>query len=197
MHSPRRYVLVELGPGPTRLAALKRALFKDVVFVDFRDYGMPDRSLRLADLERFATESVDSIIGRTTAGGDFFFLADHCLEHLSEKAATRFLEQVAQHPRWMCCVRVPNVLSRGGQQNYSADVTHRTSFGSELRARLTTLGFALAPWFRFYRLPPMLEALSQRSAALGSEEVALIKPTTESAAPGPDLGSPPSRGGTA
>lgn len=171
----RRYVLVELGPGPTRLAALKRALFSSIIFVDFRDYGIPDPSLRIVDLEALASGSLASIVGTALDDVSVLVFADHCLEHLSDEAATRFFDEIARRPRWACCARVPNVLSAGGRRNFLADDTHRTSFDAEMRERLRGMGFRTSTWFRFYRIRPMLEALSRRSALLGSDEVAFIK----------------------
>jgi hypothetical protein len=51
IRSLRRTALVELGPGPMRLASLKRRIFSAVIFLDQCDCGIPDRGLRTADFE--------------------------------------------------------------------------------------------------------------------------------------------------
>ncbi len=172
--SLRRCVLVELGPGPTRLAALKRHIFADAIFLDQFDFGIPDPGLRIADFEAMddASRMLEDWCGLDPAMPVLFF-ADHCLEHVTEEKLLPFLHSLA-HAGRAACFRVPNTLSARGLHSFRNDATHRTAFEPELRARLESMGFAIFPWMRWYRPRLWMQALYGRGGWMRhAEEIAL------------------------
>jgi len=179
----RRSVLVELGPGPTRLASVKRRIFAGVVFLDQSDFGMPDANLRIANFEEM--NDVEQMLGRwckLDPETSTLFFADHCLEHVSEEKLLPFLHSLARSGH-AACFRVPNTLSERGLHSFRKDATHRTSFGPQLRSRLESMGFVIFPWMRWYRPRLLLRALFHGGAWMShAEEIALCVP----AAPAPE-----------
>ena len=170
----RQLTFIELGPGPTRLARLKRRLFRAVYFVDQFDFGIPDDNLRIYDLEKVADAGViaHGLCAREV-GDPVFLFADHCLEHLPESAVVRLLQSIRAMGA-TACFRVPNIASRTGKRNFGNDPTHQTDFNESLRARLRDMGFAVEPWIRWYRLAPRLQvALGGKSPMSVAEEIAI------------------------
>jgi hypothetical protein len=170
----RKTAFVELGPGPTRLAFIKRVIFRKVFFVDQSDFGIPDPDLRIADLEQFedAAKIVTGVCGLPCDASVLLF-ADHCLEHVSENVLLGFLKSIAENG-FLACFRVPNVLSSGGYRNFMHDRTHRTSFGHVLRSRIGQMGFAISPWMRWYKPCLIFNALISREPPMNqAEEIAI------------------------
>ena len=179
MKTPWPSVLVEFGPGPTRLAQLKQSIFGEVIFIDRDDYGVTDRRLLAVDLDRqMAYDGLIGVLGARRANENILFFADHCLEHLMPRTAKAIVLEIARNPRWACCFRVPNILSPRGRRNFDSDATHKTDFGENMRRSLSALGISCAPWFRFYRGGPLLRCILRRSLVLSCEEIALIKRET-------------------
>ncbi|HEX4032776.1 MAG TPA: hypothetical protein VHX20_20625 [Terracidiphilus sp.] len=173
----RRTTLIELGPGPTRLAALKRRIFARVIFLDQSDFGVPDPGLRLANFEQM--EDVEQMLagwcGLDSATA-VLFTADHCLEHVSEGKLLAFLGSLARSGH-AGCFRVPNTLSARGLHSFQNDATHRTAFEPELRSRLESMGFAIFPWMRWYRPLLLMNAMLGRGAWMKhAEEIVLCVP---------------------
>jgi hypothetical protein len=170
----RKTTFVELGPGPMRLAFVKRLIFGQVFFVDRSDFGVCDPGLRVVDLELFdnAGSIVRDVCGLSSDAAVLLF-ADHCLEHVSEDVLSGFLKSVV-HDRLLSCFRVPNILSPCGSRNFMRDATHRTSFSSGLRERVDGMGFEIFPWIRWYRPLPILKALFRRQSWMNqAEEIAI------------------------
>jgi hypothetical protein len=170
----RKATLVELGPGPTRLAYVKELFFQRVLFFDQSDFGIPCQGLRIVNLDRFedAEKIVTDICGLSSNERVFLF-ADHCMEHLSEDALSVFFKSAIEN-RFLACFRVPNVLSPGGRRNFLNDSTHHTSFDSALRNRIEQMGFAIFPWIRWYKLRLIFSTLTQREPAMSqAEEIAI------------------------
>jgi hypothetical protein len=143
---------VELGPGPTRFAFLKRSVFRDVYFVDQSSFDIPDPGLRICDLEN--CESVTAIVSDVCSipiPDRVLIFADHCLEHLSEEHVMRLLKSIAATDV-SACFRVPNIMSPQGKRNFANDGTHRTPFNNELRRQIQGIGINIVPWIRWYRL---------------------------------------------
>jgi hypothetical protein len=181
--SLRRSVLIELGPGPTRLASLKRRIFAQVIFLDQSDFGIFDPGLRIANFEEM--DDAGQVLG-TWCGLDpktpVLFFADHCLEHVSQEKLLPFLHSLA-HSGYAACFRVPNTLSARGLHSFRRDETHRTAFEPELRDRLESIGFAIFPWMRWYRPRLMMQALLGRGAWMKhAEEIALCVTPVHAAA---------------
>jgi hypothetical protein len=156
----RMATLIELGPGPTRLAFLKRCVFRHVYFLDISDYGIPDPGLRIIDLESVidARRVAEGIFGVPPQAKVLFF-ADHCLEHIPEPPLLQFFDSL------LCagfagCFRMPNIFSPRGHRNYLGDPTHRTSFDEPLRQRLQAIGFAVSFWIRWYRISILSKVLA-------------------------------------
>ncbi len=174
----REMVLIELGPGPTRLATLKRMLFREVYFVDKFDFEIPDPGLRLHDLA--GCEDVRVIVKYVCCVSDdspVFIFADHFLEHMSEVGATRFLQSV-EECGVAACFRVPNILSPSGKRNYDNDPTHLTPFDESLRSRVEGLGFSVFPWSRCYRFSLLIRAFTNpKSTGRVAEEIVLFSKT--------------------
>jgi hypothetical protein len=173
----RRTTLIELGPGPTRLAVLKRRIFAQVIFLDQSDFGIPDPGLRLANFERMED------VGQMLAGwcgldsaAPALFTADHCLEHVSEEKLLPFLSSLARSGH-AACFRVPNTLSARGLRSFQNDATHCTAFEPELRSRLESMGFVIFPWMRWYRPLLLMNAMLGRGAWMThAEEIVLCAP---------------------
>ena len=147
----RKMSFVELGPGPTRMAVLKRFFFRQVFFIDERDFGIPDRELRIRDLEQCGdAKKIIDVCGISPKEHGFFLFADHCIEHLTPETVIRLLNSLAGQ-KFTACFRVPNIESSAGQRNFAADPTHRSPFDGSLRSRLGNLGFLVSPWVRWYR----------------------------------------------
>jgi hypothetical protein len=147
----RRMTFLEMGPGPMRLAAFKRKLFRQVYFLDMADFGVPDPHLVLVNLESCGSvQAILECLPPEARSGPVLLFADHCLEHLSTKVVRGLFESIAEHGV-AACFRVPNVHSPTGQRNYQADPTHRTPFDEEFRRDAERTGFAVFPWIRWYR----------------------------------------------
>ncbi len=170
----RNAAFVELGPGPTRLAFVKRLFFRRVFFVDQMDFGIPDSALRIVDLEQFANaEKIVTEVCGLSGPQTVIFFADHCLEHLSEGPLLSFLNAIARHG-FLACFRVPNVLSPAGKRNFLGDATHHTSFDLEQRERIRQMGFAVFPWMRWYRPRLIFNTLMGHGSQMNqAEEIAI------------------------
>jgi hypothetical protein len=174
-HAARRNLsFIELGPGPTRLASLKRRLFRKVFFVDELDFGIPDPGLRIYDLEKVDTAAKIAMdICAIGPGEPVFLFADHCLEHLPEEAVIRLLNSVKSSEA-AACFRVPNLASRNGKRNYLGDPTHQTPFDESMRKRIRDIGFDVISWTRWYRPTPLFRILCGRSTPMNeAEEIAI------------------------
>jgi hypothetical protein len=159
----RRSVLLELGPGPTKLRLLKRLMFGRVHFVDADPFGPEREDLTLMDLEQLrSVSSLSEVLGRGFPAPTLLF-ADHCLEHLSRETVDHLLG-LAERQGAACLLRVPNVLSAVGRSNYEGDPTHRTPFVEEHRRALLALGLDVTPHTRWYRL-----GLGGRGATAGMD----------------------------
>lgn len=170
----RKITFVELGPGPTRLASVKRLFFQRVFFVDQSDFGVPCPELRIADLEQFhdAGKILTDVCGLSLNERVLLF-ADHCLEHLPENALLAFLESVIDNGS-LACFRVPNVLSPTGHRSFLNDSTHRASFDPGLRNNIRQIGFAIYPWMRWYRPRIIMDMLIKRMPIMNkAEEIAI------------------------
>jgi len=155
----RKMSFVELGPGPMRMAVFKRFFFRQVFFIDQSDFGIPDRELRIVDLEecRCAEQIVD-VCDISPAEHGLFLFADHCIEHLTPETVTGLLGSLAHH-KFTACLRVPNLESSVGRRNFAADPTHRSSFDEGLRRCLNNFGFIISPWVRWYRFSMLVKLL--------------------------------------
>jgi len=150
MSALRRSVLLELGPGPTKLRLLKRLMFGRVHYIDSAPYGAVREDLTIMDLE--ALRAVPSLTDVLGGGGDepTVLFADHCLEHLSRETVDHLLA-LAERRGATCLVRVPNVLSPIGRSNFDGDPTHRTPFEEAHRRALLEMGLGITPHSRWYR----------------------------------------------
>jgi len=153
MATLRRAVLLELGPGPTKLRLLKRLMFDRVHYVDSDPYGSGGQDLTIMDLGEL--RSVSSLAGMLPVGcrAQAFLFADHCLEHLSRDTVDHVLALAADMTA-ACLFRVPNILSRTGRLNYEGDRTHRTPFDEDHRRALLEMGLSVTPHSRWYRRSP-------------------------------------------
>jgi hypothetical protein len=174
LHKLRRFVLLELGPGPMRLKPLKRRLFSQVYFFDIADFGVPDPALRIMDIEQCRDSgALLSTLPQLSPDDRIFVFGDHCLEHISIEMLTTFLASLLKNG-FIACFRVPNVYSSKGLGSFQRDSTHRTSFDTDFRKRLEALGFSISPWIRWYR--PLLASrvlLGRRQAMNHAEEIAI------------------------
>ena len=170
----RHAAFIELGPGPTRLAFVKRLFFRRVFFVDQSDFGIPDPGLRVADLEQIAdAEKIVTELCGISGSHAVILFADHCLEHLTECALQGFLHAV-RRCGWIACFRVPNVLSPTGNRAFARDATHCTSFDPEMRVRIKAMGLGISPWMRWYRPRLLFKALAGRLPLMAyAEEIAI------------------------
>jgi hypothetical protein len=165
---------IELGPGPTRLAFLKRRIFGQVLFVDQSDFGIPDPGLRIADLEQVknAPQLIANACGLAPAKQVMLF-ADHCLEHISAENLLPLLQSIIE-AGYLACFRVPNIASPAGLRSFHNDVTHQTSFDSCLRRQLAVVGFSITPWMRWYRPQLIFRTLLLRKPLMEyAEEIAI------------------------
>jgi hypothetical protein len=144
----KELVLVELGPGPTRLSFLKRLLFKEVVFIDIMNYGISDPSLLIHDLSKDIP--LPEEIFKSIKPDDSFntiYMADHCLEHLPFKVILDFFGNY----KGSFIFRVPNVRSISGLQDFRRDSTHLTAFDDQqLELIRSVSGINIMFWTRFY-----------------------------------------------
>jgi hypothetical protein len=166
---------VEMGPGPMRLASLKRRLFRQVYFVDISDFGIPDPGLKIMDLENCQDSSVlvRDLPGAPQSNKVLLF-ADHCLEHLSKDVLEGLLNSIRING-FRACFRVPNILSPTGLGSFRRDSTHRTPFDPAYREDVKRIGFAVFPWIRWYR--PVLAGkvlLRRESPMQHAEEIVLF-----------------------
>jgi hypothetical protein len=170
----RNMTLIELGPGPTRLASFKRMLFHEVYFIDKSAYEVPDRGLKLCDLAE--CDNVRTIIKGVCAlpeKSDVFILADHFLEHQTQQVVEALLDSM-RSCRVVACFRVPNIMSDLGRANFENDATHCTAFDEELRSRIGRMGFSISPWSRFYRLKLIFSVIGRRKSPMSvAEEIVL------------------------
>jgi len=170
----RAMTYVEMGPGPMRLATLKRALFRQVCFFDISDFGIPDPRLRIVDIEKCADAQIlVSHLPDPPQSGRVLLFADHCLEHISQEVLIRFIRSIVDNG-FTASFRVPNILSPTGQQNYAGDSTHRTSFDPKFRREMESFGFSVFPWIRWYRPRLAARALFGGTTAMAhAEEIVL------------------------
>lgn len=174
----RETFLIELGPGPMRLSALKRALFREVYFLDQSDFGIPDRGLRLCDLERWSDAgALARDLCAVPPGQRVLLFADHFLEHLSQPQGLALLQSV-KDGNFSACFRVPNILSSRGISNYERDSTHRTDFNQSQRGALGRMGFDTFPWLRWYR--GSLGPIKTGTAMHVAEEIVICTSGTKS-----------------
>jgi hypothetical protein len=172
----RTFALLELGPGPTRLARLKRRYFRRVCFVDKTDFGLQDFDLHRCDLEKCSDiNHLAHKICNIPSDQLILVTGDHCLEHLPQNVLAVLFETISSSGH-SACFRVPNVLSPHGQYNYSRDSTHQSAFDAAFRAYLSQLGFAVLPWVRWYRIADMAEILLLRRPLMSvAEEIVICK----------------------
>jgi hypothetical protein len=165
---------VEMGPGPMRLASLKRKVFRRVYFLDISDFGVPDPDLKILDLEQ--CRDMAAIVGQfpeLPASEHIFLFADHCLEHVSKEVLESCLGSISIN-KFTACFRVPNVLSSAGRGSFLRDPTHRSSFDIAFRVYLHGLGFSISPWVRWYKPLLALKMLMGREGRMNhAEEVVL------------------------
>jgi len=169
----KKLTLIELGPGPTRLAKLKRLIFGCVYFVDQWDFNIPDPGFRLCNVEDIP--DAKAIVKRICGASDLptFFFADHFLEHLSEASVEELLQSIRSQNH-AACFRVPNILSPQGNENYRRDPTHQTNWSPEFRERIQALGFSIRPWIRIYRINLLSKFVFMRRPAMSvAEEIAI------------------------
>jgi hypothetical protein len=183
----REIALVELGPGPMRLARVKRLIFREVFFIDQSDFGVADPGLRIADLEQFedARQIVTDVCG-VEPGKPVLFFADHCLEHVPAQRLLSFFPSLIRSG-YLACFRVPNVLSPRGRLSFANDPTHQTAFQPDFRERILASGYQVFPWMRWYRLPSILRwKLTGKPLMHHAEEIAVcVIPANCSVAPAP------------
>ncbi len=168
----RKMSFVELGPGPTRMRALKRFFFRQVFFIDQCDFGMPDSQLRLVDIETCGdVQRISDLCGVSPNAHGFFLFADHCVEHLTPDAALGLLRSAADR-KLAACFRVPNIESPVGRRNFAGDPTHHTAFDQTFRRSLGDLGYVVSPWVRWYRLGTLMKVLmGQVSLMSAADEI--------------------------
>ena len=170
----RKTAFVEFGPGPMRIALVKRLLFGKVFYLDRSDYGIPDQGLRIVNLED-GLNAVDIAVrccGLPPDANAFFF-ADHCLEHLPEATLEEFFRSL-QGGNFAACFRMPNIDSPVGSRNFQGDPTHRTSFDHKMRQWLQRLGYSVSFWVRWYRFSVLFRLLARRTSAGESAEEIVV-----------------------
>jgi hypothetical protein len=172
--SLKTLAFVELGPGPMRIASLKRILFREVYFVDQSDFGIPHPQLRLVDLEACRdVKTISELCGLSADAEGLFLFADHCIEHLSPAAVLELVRSTADRSL-TACFRVPNIESPSGRRNFDADPTHHSPFDRAFRRSLAGLGFAVYPWVRWYRFRTLLKLLIGRLPLMGAAEEIVV-----------------------
>ena len=148
----RKLVLVELGPGPTRLSFLKNFLFKKVIYVDITDYGVNSPSLVIRDISRgipLPEELLKFVSSYESL--DIIYTADHCLEHLPFDTILKFLKDYEGY----FIFRVPNVRSLPGLEDFRRDPTHLTAFDDQQLEKIRSIAdINVIFWTRFYTMTP-------------------------------------------
>lgn len=153
-HSKQSYVrlkesvLVELGPGPTRLSFLKKFLFRKVIYIDIMDYGIDSSSVIIRDISNgipLPNEVFESI--NFTSTSNTIYMADHCLEHLPFSVILDFFRNYSGS----FVFRVPNVRSYPGLEDFRRDQTHVTAFDDQQLEKIeSTSRINVMFWTRFY-----------------------------------------------
>ena len=170
----RKMSFVELGPGPTRIGVLKRLLFRQVFFIDQSDFGIPDRKLRVADLEECADATkIIALCDLLPNERALFLFADHCIEHLRLETVLSLLRSLADH-KVAACFRVPNIESFAGRRNFVGDPTHHSSFDAGVRRWLVDAGFRVSPWIRWYRSNQILKLLLHNAPSMSLAEEIVV-----------------------
>lgn len=146
----REAILLELGPGPTKLRFLKQLMFSRVYYIDAQTYGDTGDGLRAMDLEELRSVSSLSSIVESVESVPLVLFADHCLEHLSRGTVDHVLTLV-EEARAGCLIRVPNIYSERGRLNFERDSSHRTPFDRSHRRSLIESGLTVTPHSRWYR----------------------------------------------
>lgn len=156
------FTLVELGPGPCRLAWMKNIFFEKILYLDISDYGITCNNLIIQDLSSGIPLFKDLDKSRT------IYFADHCIEHLEFSITRKFCTDFAGK----FFFRIPNIRSASGKFDFNQDKTHITSFDDEQLAILSTLGKVKAlPWSRFYEI----KALFKSKSIKNSREVCIYR----------------------
>ena len=170
----RKMTFVELGPGPMRMATLKRLVFRQVLFIDQCDFGIPDQELRIANLEQCGdAQNIIKLCGSSSNEHGFFLFADHCLEHLTREAAVGLLGSLA-YWKFTACFRVPNIESLVGKRNFAGDPTHHSAFDDEFRTWLSTREFIISPWIRWYRSSSLFRLVLTRAQPMHIAEEIVV-----------------------
>lgn len=169
----RSMSFVELGPGPMRIATLKRLFFRQVFFVDQADFGIPDKKLRIADLEECGDAAKIIALCDPSDGNRYFLFADHCIEHLRPETVSSLLGSLADR-KFAVCFRVPNIESSVGKRNFAGDPTHHSAFDVAFRTGLSRLGFRVSPWIRWYRSGLLLKMLLRKAPTMGLAEEIVV-----------------------
>ena len=143
------FILVELGPGPCRLAWIKNIFFEKVRYLDISDYGINCNNLIIKDLSSGIPLFPDLDTSRTV------YFADHCIEHLEFSITREFCSDFAGK----FFFRIPNIRSTSGKLDFNQDKTHITSFDDQQLSILSTLGKVKAlPWSRFYEIGAFMKS---------------------------------------
>jgi len=143
-------VLVELGPGPTRLHFLKKLLFRKVIFIDIMDYGIKDTSLIIHDISKGIPlpKELSGYIG-STPNCKTIYMADHCLEHLPFDIILKFFKNY----KGSFIFRVPNIRSLPGLEDFGRDPTHLTAFDDQQLDEIKSVSDVnVIFWTRFYTM---------------------------------------------
>lgn len=149
------FILVELGPGPCRLAWIKNIFFEKVRYLDISDYGISCNNLVIQDLSSGIPLFKDLDKSRTV------YFADHCIEHLEFGITKKFCSDFAGK----FFFRIPNIRSASGEFDFNKDKTHITCFDDEQLAILSTCCKVKAlPWTRFYEIRSLIKSNNIRNA---------------------------------
>lgn len=169
----RRSVWVELGPGPTRLEWLKRMLFKDVVFIDHKDYGIPSARLVISDISMGVPSYRDVAIKSDCVPESVIYFADHCLEHLPVETILGMLRMCASE-RYSLLARVPNVRSAVGLNDFQSDSTHVNCFDDRVLADLNEVArIQFFGWNRVWRAWPLFSCFASSERLSSSRELCI------------------------
>lgn len=146
----KELILVELGPGPTRLSFFKSLLFRKVIYIDMMDYSIDSSSLVICDLSKGIPLPVELL---KFPDGDenikTLYMGDHCLEHLPFDIVLDFFRNY----EGSFIFRVPNVRSFSGLEDFRRDATHLTAFDNQQLDKIKSVGkISLMFWTRFYSM---------------------------------------------
>jgi hypothetical protein len=161
INSLGKIVLVEFGPGPTKLNRIKKLYFKRICYIDTDDFGEKQGEVIVYNLEQYKIEDVLAL----AAPNQLIVMGDHCIEHISYDVVRRMLFDFNLHGIKFL-FRVPNVESQIGLRNFNNDSTHRTAFNKDQRLELGPAAHFI-PYSRFYRL----SILSKMNNPVFAEEI--------------------------